>query len=219
MTVQIPGLKSTMTATVDFGDQSPVVTIQPFVPSTFSHLYPPSVSSPTTFIVTLTVTLPGCTPVVITKTISITCGHYYAKTVGRSQGYFGGRLWQLSGAIWAQNNKAIFDLGASSQVYRYGSGEVVKYAKNANSLDVNLQGKVLDAAFTGSGSMFCDDVTISSVIITSSGPASYLARRPSNIPTGLRFEEGALFSDHHATIGTGGGSLPLKVEKLYLTDK
>lgn len=164
-------------------------------------------------------TITGCsTPLVISKPIAITCGHYYCKNTSNSQGYFGGRLWQLSGAIWCQNNKVISDLGSSSQVYRFGLSEIFKYAKNANSLDVDLQGKILDATYDSAGNMTCKDIIINSNVISSGAPASYLSKRPISPPKGMRFEDYVLYSDHHAKIGTGSSSLPLKVEQLYLHD-
>ena len=218
VTFEIPGLKTTgMTATIDFGNGSPIGTVSNLVPSSFVHLYGFS-NSPVSLIAVLTVTIPGCTPVVISKQLSVSCGHYYAKTTRNHDGYFGGRLWRLTGVVWSQNNKIIRDLGASSQVYRFGSNEIFKYAKNATTLDVDVQGTVLNATFDGAGNITCSDVTIPSIVIPSSGPASYIARRPGNTPIGLRFEEAALFSDHHATVGTGVSALTLKVEKLFLTD-
>ena len=43
VTFKIPGLTTGMTATIDFGDGSPVGSVLPLIPSSFIHLYPPSV--------------------------------------------------------------------------------------------------------------------------------------------------------------------------------
>ena len=184
-------------AIIDFGDGSATATL---TSTGLTHSYPLSADI-ATYTVVLTVTRAGCpTPIVITQPISLSCGHFFDKDVKSVPKVVAGRIWQLSGAIWVQNNLFTREMGSSSQTYRFGKQEVLKYAKNATSISTDIYGIVVNYdAFK----VTCTDVPITSAprILLND---SYVDRRPpvKDFPNGPRFEDGQLKSYHKAFIGT-----------------
>ena len=208
----VSGLKSGMTATFDFGDQSPITTV---ISPTFQHTFL-QFTNTTGVPVVMTVTIPGCTPVTITKQISIACGNFYGKTFGSHEGAFEGRYWRLSAVIWFQNNIFFSQMGSSSQTYRYGPNNAAKYKKNANFISADLYGNITANTFNSTSTGDCIFVPVVTSIQSQMND-DYIPRRD-NLFAGDRFEDNELFSDHHATIGSGSGALLLEVIKLQLVN-
>lgn len=200
------GLSFGMTGTYDFGDPGANPGIVTFATPNRTHFYP-SVNDPFTFIVTLTVSTGSCTPVVITKTIRLSCGNHFAKRTREDNGVFNGKEWYLKGAIWLQDNIFTHETGSSSKVKRG------KFTKKANFISTDLQGIVTSTSFNTSPAT-CTDVTIFPDANSNTND-SYIDRRPAHSKN-AGFRDNELFSTHKATIGTGAGALPLEIDKLYL---
>jgi PKD repeat protein len=209
---QVSGLKSGMTATLNFGDSKTLVIVggQASSSAIKFHDYA-STSDPTVYTVTLTITMANCpNTVVVAKEITLSCGYFYSKKKGVRNRAINGDTWTLTGVIWLQDNPFFHEVGSSSCVRRNS------IVKRANILNVDLEGTINKTTYPSDSPSICTDVTISPDLQEHNND-SYIVRQPA-LMNNIKFRDNELFSKHKAIIGTGSSAVPIEIPQLFLVN-